>query len=128
MNPTLGWALVALALVTGYAGYGWRGLVLAATVVAFWLLLQLGRTLRVMRRAGRRPVGETPSAVMLQAQLREGMTMLEVLPLAGSLGRVDGAPADERYRWRDAGGASVRLSFRGGRLQAWQLERDEAGP
>lgn len=126
MNPALGWALVALALVAGYAGYGWRGMVLALTVIVFWLLLQFGRTLRTMRRAAGRPVGETPSAVMLQARLREGMTMLEVLPLAGSLGRAEGEPAEERWRWRDGGGASVALQFQGGRLRRWQFEREPA--
>ena len=126
MNPALGWALVALALVAGYVGYGWRGMVLALTVIVFWLLLQFGRTLRTMRRAAGRPVGETPSAVMLQAKLREGMTMLEVLPLAGSLGRAEGEPAEERWRWRDAGGAGVVLRFRDGRLRSWGFEREAA--
>ncbi len=127
MTPALGWALVVAALLAGYVGYGAAGLLLAATVIVFWLLLQFSRTLRVMRRAGRAPVGTVDSAVMLNAKLRAGMTMLELLPLAGSLGQVVGTPDAETYRWRDAGGAALRAEFRGGRLQRWALERAD-GP
>jgi hypothetical protein len=44
--------------------------VLAVTVVVFWLLLQFSRALRVMRRPPARPVGTVPNAVMLHARLR----------------------------------------------------------
>ncbi|WP_256364003.1 hypothetical protein [Methylibium sp. T29] len=37
-----------------------------------------------------------------------------------------GDPADEAFRWRDAGGASVRLQLERGRLQSWVLEREDA--
>lgn len=122
MNPWIGWALGAAAAMVGYAVYGWPGVVLAVTVIAFWLLLQFSRALRSMQRAGRAPIGQIGSAVMLHSKLRPRMTLLEVLPLTGSLGQpVEGAA--ETFCWRDAGGNGVRLTFAHGRLEAWTLER-----
>jgi hypothetical protein len=123
MSPLLGWGLAGAALVAGALGYGWRGIVLAMTVIAFWLLLQLSRTLRTMRLAARAPVGSVASAVMLHAELKQGMTLLAVLPLTRSLGRAVGAPEAETYRWIDSGGSSVLAVFRNGRLLHWTLER-----
>lgn len=120
-----GWALAALAVMVGYFTYGWPGVLLALSIVVFWLLLQFSRALRTMQRAGRAPVGQVPSAVMLNAKLRVGMTMLELLPLTGSLAQpVEGK--EETFRWRDAGGSSVQLEFTNGRLKSWTLERGEA--
>lgn len=123
MNPLLGWGLVGAALAAGAWSYGWRGIVLALTAIAFWLLLQFSRTLRTMRLAARAPVGSVASAVMLHAELKQGMPMLAVLPLTRSLGRAVGAPEAETYRWTDAGGSSVQAVFRDGRLLHWTLER-----
>lgn len=123
MSPLLGWGLVGAALAAGAWSYGWRGIVLALTVVAFWLLLQFSRTLRTMRLAAQRPVGSVDSAVMLQARLKPGMTMIEVLPLTRSLGSQVGELDAETYRWTDAGGSSVLAVFRNGRLLQWQLDR-----
>ena len=49
MSAALGWALALAALVAGYVGYGWPGVVLALSVVVFWMLLQFSRALRAMR-------------------------------------------------------------------------------
>ena len=67
MNPVVGWGLALVAVVAGWLGYGWRGLVLAVTVIVFWLLLQFSRSLRALQRAGQRPVGTVANAVMLHA-------------------------------------------------------------
>jgi len=87
MNPILGWALAALLLVAGWQGYGIKGIALGVTLIVFWLILQFNRSLRVMRNAGSAPVGHVDSAVMLNAKLREGLQMLQVLALTKSLGR-----------------------------------------
>jgi hypothetical protein len=120
----MGWALAAVAVVAGYAGYGWRGVLLAITVVVFWLLLQLSRTLRVMRLAAQGVVGHVPSAVMLHAQLHAGMQMINVVKLTRSLGRkVRDEP--ETFAWRDESGAEVEIEFAHGRCRVWRLMRPE---
>ncbi|MBA2723348.1 MAG: hypothetical protein H0W48_12030 [Methylibium sp.] len=125
MRASIGWALAAAAVAAGYFSYGWPGVALAFTVIVFWLLLQFSRAMRTMQRAGRSPVGQVKSAVMLNSKLRVGMTMLEILPLTGSLAQpVEGM--EETFRWRDAGGAGVRLEFASGRLKSWILERGSA--
>lgn len=129
LRPALDWALAALALAAGWLAGGGRGLLLGSSVVVFWLLLQFSRSLRVLHAAAARPVGTVDSAVMLHARLRPGMTLPQILRLTGSLGeRVPpAAGADEAWRWRDAGGASLTALLRGGRLQAGLLQRDAAG-
>lgn len=122
MNPWLGWALAAAALVAGWQSYGWPGLALAFSVIVFWLLLQFNRSVRVMRGASESPVGHIGSAVMLNAKLRERLPMLEVVKLTKSLGqRVSGDP--EVWRWIDDGGSSVEITFANGRCTRWALQR-----
>lgn len=121
MNATWGWVLAVAALAAGGAAYGWPGVVLAITVIVFWLLLQFSRAVRVMRKASTAPIGCVDSAVMLHAKLRVGMTLLEVLPLAGSLGEVVGEQAAEAFSWRDASGRRLDAQFSGGRLVSWRL-------
>ena len=122
MNPIIGWLLAAIAVGIGWNSWGWYGVVLAVTLIAFWLTLQFNRALRVMRAAASAPVGHVDSAVMLNAKLRRGMALWEVIALTRSLGqRIDAV--DERFRWADPGGASVTLQLSGGRASTWQLER-----
>jgi hypothetical protein len=121
-SQAISWALMAACLVAGWMGWGWRGLVLAVTVIVFWLLLQLSRTLRVMRAAAARPVGRVASAVMLQSRLVAGRSLLQVITLTGSLGeRLCDAP--EVWRWRDDGGDAVDVRLEAGRVQSWVLRR-----
>lgn len=127
MNPWIGWTLAVLAIAIGYTQYGWKGAVLGVTMVVFWLLLQFSKAMRVMRGAAQAPVGRVDSAVMLHSRLREGMRLLEILPLTRSLGRKV-ADDPETFEWVDASGASVRVEFAGGRCRRWSLARPpEAG-
>ena len=122
MNVYVGWALAVAAFVVGWLSYGWQGIALAFTVVTFWLLLQFNRAVRVMRGASAAPVGQVPSAVMMNAKLHQGMTMMQVVALTRSLGeRQD--EGDDDWRWSDPGGSHVTLHFRRGKLERWQLER-----
>ena len=125
MGASFGWALAALAIGTGYWAYGWPGVALAVSVVAFWLMLQFSRALRVMRLAAQAPVGTVPSAVMLHAKLHQGMPLMAVIKHTRSLGR---KLRDEpvTFAWRDESGAEVELEFVGGRCRAWRLTRPEA--
>jgi hypothetical protein len=122
LGVAFGWALAVLAIALGYAQWGWRGVVLALSVVVFWLLLQFSRALRVMRNASHAPVGHVASAVMLNAQLKHGLRLIDILPLTRSLGlRVGDSP--ERFRWVDAGGDVVLVTLVHGRVTHWSLER-----
>jgi hypothetical protein len=125
MNPVIGWGLAVVAVVLAWTQYGWRGVALAVSVIVFWLLLQFSRALRAMKNAGAAPVGHVPSAVMLNAKLKPGMTLLQVIQLTRSLGRRIGAEGEEpeRWEWADDGGARVVLELRGGKLVQWDLQR-----
>jgi hypothetical protein len=122
MNPLVAWSLAAAVAFVAWQIYGARGLVLAVSAIAFWLLLQFNRTVRVMKAAAQNPLAHVPSAVMFQAGLRPGLTMLQVVSTTRSLGRkVEGS--DDDWVWSDEGGDSVRLHFERGRLARWQLQR-----
>jgi len=91
----------------------------------FWLLLQFSRALRVLRRAGKAPVGHVDSAVMLHARLQRGQRLPQILALTRSLGhKRDDGP--EVFEWRDAGGDAVRVELVGGKLARWELQRADA--
>jgi hypothetical protein len=125
MNPVVGWGLAVLAVAAGWLGWGWRGVVLAVTVVVFWLLLQFSRTLRVLRAAGQRPVGTIDNAVMVAARLRPGLPLLEVIRQTHSLGqRLRQEP--ETWAWVDGGGDRVEVQLASGRVEQVRLLR--AGP
>jgi hypothetical protein len=131
MSPVVGWTLAALAVVLGWWAYGGAGVVLAISVTVFWLLLQFSRALRVMRAAAGRPVGHVDSAVMFNAKLRAGMTLMQVIVLTKSLGQKVGegtARGDdpEHWRWSDPGGVAVTLTLRRGKLVSWRLDRPAA--
>ncbi len=147
MNSKLGWLLVAVAFAAGGWSYGWQGLVMAFSVTVFWLLLQFGRALRVMKNATEKPVGHVASAVMFQAKLLRHMTMLQVVGLTQSLGQKMGKRAvsntsntsdainteatvndqsdsgNDVWRWTDPAGDSVVLTFTQGKLTMWSLQR-----
>jgi glucose-6-phosphate-specific signal transduction histidine kinase len=128
MNRKLGLALALAAFVAGGWLYGWQGVVLAMSMVIFWLLLQFTQVMRVMRMATQRPIGLVPSAVMLQAKLHAGMKMGDVIMLTRSLGQelpVE-AQGEVRYRWADPGGNAVEVTVGEGRVRAWQFTRAEA--
>ncbi len=127
MNSIIGWCLALATVAFGWMNFGWQGVVLAVTVVVFWLLLQFSRALRVMKQAAAAPMGQVPSAVMFNTKLRSDMTMMHVLPLTRSLGqRIDSPAANhqtESWRWADEGGSYVTLTFVRGKLDHWHLHR-----
>lgn len=127
MNPAFGWVLAALAVALGYWQWGWRGVVLALTLIVFWLLLQFSRALRVLRVAGQAPVGHVQSAAMLNARLQAGLRLPQILALTRSLGSKI-ADDPETFEWRDAGGDVVRVELREGRLARWTLQRGATDP
>lgn len=127
MNAIMGWGLAVAAVTLGWVQYGWQGVILAISVVVFWLLLQFSRALRTMKAAAGAPVGQVGSAVMFNAKLRPGMTMMQVLPLTRSLGRRVESPTanhqTESWSWADDGNSHVTLTFVSGKLRHWHLHR-----
>lgn len=130
MDARLGWALAVVAVALGWVQWGWKGALLALSAVVFWLLLQFTRALRAMRAAGGAPVGQVASAVMLQARLKTGMRLMDVILLTQSLGEKPVvAPAEagtEVFRWCDTSGAAVTVTLRRGRVTGWDFSRPDA--
>ena len=119
-------ALVALA----YRSYGWPGVAIAVGVLVFWLLLHFTRLMQVLKRAANRPVGHVDSAVMLNARLKSGMTLLHVVAMTRALGEPI-SPKDaqpERFRWTDAAQSFVSCEFLQGKLVKWELTRPAPAP
>jgi hypothetical protein len=123
MNPLIGWGLAALAVAIAWQKYGWQGVAFAVTLIVFWLLLQFSRALRVMKNAADSPVGQVDSAVMLNAKLKRGLTMIQLVTLTKSLGRKV-ADTPESWAWGDTSGATVTVVLsRSGKLDSWALTR-----
>lgn len=66
-------------LPTAWRTGGWAGLALLGSGLLLWLLLNYTRIMTIMKRAADRPVGYVGSAVMLNARLKQGMPLLDVL-------------------------------------------------
>ena len=127
MSTLLGWALAVVAVAIGYVQWGWPGVVLAITLIAFWLLLQFSRALRALRAAAQAPVGHVDNAVMLHAKLHAGQRLPEILKVTRSLGiKVSDQP--EVFEWRDAAGDAVRIELVRGKLRHWDLKRADGEP
>ena len=126
MSALMSWGLALAAVVAGYVAYGWPGVVMALSVVVFWLLLQFSRALRTMRAATGRPIGTVKSAVMLHSKLHTGMRLMHLIKLTQSLGTpLDSGPTPnpERFRWADDGDDAVTVELVDGKLTRWSLER-----
>ena len=103
----------------------WAVVFLVVSLIVFWLVLQFNRSLRVLKNAANSPVGHVPSAVMFNAKLRQGLTLLQVVTMTKSLGR-QLSKSPETWQWADEGGSSVTLIFDKARLKTWTLARPEA--
>lgn len=126
--------LVPLAILAvlffAFRNYGWPGIVLVGGALTMWALLHVTRMMQVMKRAAERPIGFVGSAVMLNAKLKPGHTLLHVVAMTRALGQLL-TPKDEQpevYRWTDAGGSYVDCTFQGGKLQQWQMTRPAPAP
>lgn len=124
--PLAGAAIVAAA----WRAYGWAGVAVAFGGIVMWVLLHFTRLMAVLKRAAERPVGYVGSAVMLNAKLRRGVTLLHTVALTRALGELlspkDAQP--ELYRWTDGTQSHVTCEFKDGKLVKWELVRPPAGP
>ena len=127
MNWRTLWIPFALAglLFLSFRAFGWWGFSLVASGIIFWLLQHTSRGLFSRERAAAQPVGPVPNAGRGDAQLHNGLRLLQVLSLAGSLGRLDSPQGQqpEVFVWRDEAGDEVQCSFQEGRLMDWVLSR-----
>jgi hypothetical protein len=121
------WAVGALLIAVAYTQWSWAGVALVVTGILFWMLLHFTRMMTVLKRAASAPVGYVASAVMLNAKLKIGVTLLHVTAMTKSLGALqtekDAQP--EVYRWTDTGGSHVTGTFVGGKLTEYVLWRPE---
>ena len=125
---------VIVMTIGAWRAMGWPGIALAAGGVVMWILLHFTRLMTILKKAANRPVGHVGSAVMLNAKLKKGATLMHVIAMTRSLGRLQ-SPKDvqpEIFAWTDAGESTVTCTFVGGKLTEWQLQRpaeqDDAKP
>ena len=120
-GPILGVVLVAAA----WRAYGWPGVALVTSGLVMWLLLHFTRLTRVLAKTSSRPVGYVGSAVMLNAKLKPGVSLLHVIAMTEALGERLSAEGEEPevYRWTDGGASSVTCEFAKGKLAKWTLFR-----
>ena len=114
-----------LLLVGAYPFYGWSGVATAAGALLMWLLLHFTHMMQVLKRAARQPIGYVGSAVMLNAKLRPGLTLLHVTAMTRALGEHRSPPdtQPELYRWTDGTHSHVNCEFCDGKLKNWELIR-----
>ena len=134
LTPTarrLGVPLLLLGLAfVGWHSYGWGGVAFVTSVAVLWAMLHFNRLMQVLKRAANRPIGHVGSAVMLNAKLRDGVSLLHVVALTRALGELRSAKdaQPENYRWTDGTQSHVTCEFVAGRLVRWQLQRPPAPP
>jgi hypothetical protein len=127
--PIAGVVIVAAS----YRAWGWQGVLLSLGGVVFWLLLHFNRMLSALKKAAGRPIGYVPSAVMLNAKLKSGVTLLHVVALTRSLGELQSGKdvQPEVFRWTDTGGSHVTCTFVSGKLahhELWRPAPEEPTP
>ncbi|NBY71311.1 MAG: glycerate kinase [Betaproteobacteria bacterium] len=112
-------------IILAFEVWGWQGVALAVGAVVFWMLLHFNRLMQVVKRAAERPLGYVDSAVMLNAKLNKGATLMHVVAMTRALGALQTPPNQqpELYRWTDNSDSWVEAEFLDGKLVRWQLVR-----
>ena len=122
--------LIATAFVAAFTQYKWPGVAIVASGLVTWALLHFSRMMQILKRAANRPIGYVDSAVMLNAKLQKGKTLMHVIAMTKALGELlsvkDVQP--EVFRWTDGTQSHVTATFVGGKLQSWELFRPEEKP
>jgi len=112
-------------IILAFEVWGWQGVALAVGGLVFWMLLHFNRLMQVVKRAAERPLGYVDSAVMLNAKLNKGVTLMHVVAMTRALGALQTPPNQqpELYRWTDNSRSWVEAEFLEGKLVSWQLVR-----
>ena len=108
-----------------YRSYGWPGIAVVVTFLVFGILLHFTRLMTILKRAANRPIGYVDSAVMLNAKLKPGATLMHVVAMTRALGLLKSAndAQPEVFEWKDAGESVVTCTFVGGKLSHHVLVR-----
>lgn len=128
LSKVLAPAAVIVFTLGAWRAMDWPGIALAVGGVVMWILLHFTRLMTILKKAANRPVGHVGSAVMLNAKLKKGQTLMHVIAMTKSLGALQ-TPKDEQpevFTWCDAGDSKVTCTFVGGKLSEWVLERPAA--
>jgi hypothetical protein len=121
--------LIPIAIIVGSAlawrSYGWQGVLVVVTMLVFGILLHFSRMMQVLKRAANRPIGYVDSAVMLNAKLKPGATLMHVVAMTRALGLLKSVKDEqpEVFEWKDAGESVVTCTFVGGKLMQHELVR-----
>jgi len=118
-------------LVFAYQYHEWSGVIFVVSGGVMWALLHLSRVLQVFKKAANRPIGYVDSAVMVNAKLKKGLTLLHVIALTKSLGekRAEDQSADllksgkEVFYWQDSSESYLKCEFLDGKLKHYELIR-----
>ena len=118
---------VTTATVLAWRSYSWAGVAAVITVLVFWILLHFSRMMQVLKRATARPIGYVDSAVMLNAKLKPGATLLHVIAMTRALGALQSVKDEqpEVFRWTDGSHSHVTCTFVGGKLSHHVLVRPD---
>jgi hypothetical protein len=129
MNFTKILAPLAIVVFTigAWQAFEWAGIALAVGGVVMWVLLHFTRMVTILKKAADRPIGHVASAVMLNAKLKKGLSLMHVIAMTRSLGllQTEKDTQPEIFTWTDTGQSVVTCTFVGGQLSEWTLERPE---
>ena len=122
LRPFLFPALAVAIAVAAWQNYGWKGLILAALMISFWLLLHFTKLMRLLQAAARRPMGHVRHARVLHDHLKKDMPLVDVVRRTQSLGLRHTEPDrdPEVLEWADEQGDAVVCTFSQGRLQSFE--------
>ena len=113
------------AAALAYRSYGWPGIAVVVTFLVFGILLHFTRLMTILKRAANRPIGHVDSAVMLNAKLKSGVTLMHVVAMTRALGLLKSAKdaQPEVFEWKDGTDSVVTCTFVNGKLSQHVLVR-----
>ncbi|WP_342132269.1 glycerate kinase [Hydrogenophaga sp. OTU3427] len=119
---------MALVMWGAWRQYGGMGLLLAFSMLAFWMTIQFSQMMRVLKQAAGKPKGTVAHALKLHVKLKPGQRLTQVIGMTGSLGEMLSEPdaQPEVFRWTDPAGSAVTARFLDGRLLDHTIRRADA--
>ena len=126
-NKILAPLAIIVFTVGAWQAFQWAGIALAVGGVVMWVLLHFTRMVTILKKAADRPIGHVASAVMLNAKLKKGVTLMHVIAMTRSLGllQTEKDTQPEIFSWTDTSQSVVTCTFVGGKLTEWALHRPE---